>query len=88
MSEDVFSKAIICGNIAKYLSALQDDVRIWMTDPKTYMHGVTTLVVGSEDTIRKKLYTVEFTKRFEEKDIVDRDVFTPRILIGTSGCIG
>jgi hypothetical protein len=88
LSQTIFSKAIICGNVAKSLSSIQDEVRIWMTDPKSYMHGTTVLVVGSEDTIRKKLYTIQFTRRFEANEIEDRTVFTPRVLIGTSGCIG
>ena len=88
LSIQTSSKAIISGNVAKSLTTLQDEVRIWMTDPSAFVHGATALVVGGEDTIRKKLYAVQFTRRFETADIVTANMLTPRVLIGTSGCIG
>ena len=88
MSSNIKAKAIICGNVAKSLIAIQDEVRLWMTNPLSIIHGTTALVIGSEDTVRKQLHTVEFTSSFSNEQIEDPAVFTPRILIGTSGCIG
>ena len=88
LSCNIKAKAIICGNVAKSLIAIQDEVRLWMTDPSSIIHGTTALVIGSEDTVWKKLYTVQFTSSFSNEEIEDPTVFTPRILIGTSGCIG
>ena len=82
------AKGIICGNVAKSLIAIQDEVRLWMTNPSSKIHGTTALVIGSEDTVRKQLCTVQFTSSFSNEEIEDPTVFTPRILIGTSGCIG
>ena len=81
-------KAIICGNVANKLQALQDDVRMWMTSPTEGFAGTTVLVVGSEDAIRKQLYTIAFTKKSSKEEIEDTSKFTPRVLLGTSGCIG
>ena len=88
LTHDISWKAIICGNVAKKLSTLQDDVRIWMTSPSDGFAGTTVLVVGTEDAIRKQLYTIAFTKKSSTEDIEDSSKFTPRVLLGTSGCIG
>ena len=88
LSCNIKAKAIICGNVTKSLIAIQDEVRLWMTDPSSIIHGTTTLVIGSEDTVRKQLHPVEFASSFSNEEIEDPTVFTPHILIGTSGCIG
>jgi hypothetical protein len=59
-----------------------------MTSPRDGFAGTTVLVVGSEDAIRKQLYTIAFTKKSSIEDIKDTSKFTPRVLLGTSGCIG
>ena len=84
----ITSKAIICGNVASKLVGLEEDVRMWMTSPTDGFSGTTALVVGSEDAIRKQLYTIAFTKKWSTADIEDPSKFTPRVLLGTSGCIG
>ena len=61
---------------------------MWMTSPTDGFSGTTALVVGSEDAIRKQLYTIAFTKKWSTADIEDPSKFTPRVLLGTSGCIG
>ena len=88
LRDNITWKAIICGNVAKKLIPLQDDVRMWMTSPTEGFPGTTVLVVGSEDAIRKQLYTIAFTKKSTIDDIKDASKFTPRVLLGTSGCIG
>ena len=82
------SKAIICSNVPKSLTTLQDEVRIWTTDPSSFVCGTTDLVVGDEDTLRKNLYNVQFTRCFETAYILNTNIFTPRVLIDTSGFIG
>lgn len=64
LKDNINDKAIICVNVAKQLTDLQDEVRIWMTDPKKLIHGTTVFVVGPEDTEQKKLYTVSFMSHF------------------------
>ena len=82
------SKAVICSNTAKKVTELQDDVRRWMTCPATGYVGTTALVIGKEDVVRKLLYTVAFTKDWTNEEIDDTSIFTPRVLLGTAGCIG
>ena len=81
------SKAIVCGNVVKSLGMLQDDARIWMIEPSSFVHGTTSLVFGGEYIILKKHQTVQFTRHFERSDIVDVNSLTPRVLIGASVCI-
>ena len=88
LKNDIKGKAIICGNVAKRLTGLEDDVRILMTSPIDGFPGTTVLVIGSEDSIRKQLYTLAFTKTWSTSEIEDSSIFTPRVLLGTSGCIG
>lgn len=88
LKNHIMSKAIICGNVATKLSGLEDDVRMWMTSPTEGYPGTTVLVVGNEDAIRKQLYTIAFTTKWTTHDIEDQKKFTPRVLLGTSGCIG
>ena len=59
-----------------------------MISPIDSFEGTTVLVIRSEDTISKQLYTLAFTKTWSRSDIEDSSKFTPRILLGTSGCIG
>ena len=87
MSVKISSKAIICENIAKHVGTLQDDVRIWMTDPSSFMHGTSALVVGGGNN-SKKLHDVQLIRFFERAGIVDMNVLTPRVLICTLGRIG
>ena len=88
LKDNIKAKAIVCGNVAKRLIGIEDDIRMLMTSPIDGFAGTTVLVVGSEDVIRKQLYTLAFTKRWSNADIEDSSKFTPRVLIGTSGCIG
>ena len=59
-----------------------------MTCPNDGYVGTTALVVGKEDVVRKLLYTVAFTTTWSIEDINDTSKFTPRVLLGTAGCIG
>ena len=52
------------------------------------MHGTTAHIVGSEDSIRKKLHPVQFARHFEEICIKDENIFAPIVLTYTSGCAG
>ena len=44
--------------------------------------------MGSEDAICKQLYALAFTKTWANSEIEDSSKFTPRVLLGTSGCVG
>ena len=88
LKTDIKSKAVICANTAKKVTELQDDVRRWMTCPQEGYVGTTALVVGKEDVVRKLLCTAAFTKLWSTEDIINSSQFTPRVLLGTAGCIG
>jgi hypothetical protein len=88
LKTNLASKVIICGNVATKLTGLEDDVCLWMTSPTEGIPGTTVLVVGSEDAICKQLYTIAFATKWSIVDIEDPTKFTPRVLLGTSGCIG
>ena len=88
LKPDAKSKAVVCSNTAKKVTESQDDVRQWMTCPTDGHVGTTALVVGKEDAVRKLLYTVAFTTTWSVEDINDASKFTPRVLLGTSSCIG
>ena len=74
MKDNITFKAIVYGNVARRLTGLEDDVRMWMSSPIDGFVGITVLVIGSEDII--------------SKDIEDDTKFTPRVLLGTLECIG
>ena len=88
LKNDIKSKAVVCSNTAKKVTELQDDVRRWMTCPTDGYVGTTALVVGKEDVVRKLLYTVAFTNTWTIDEINNTSKFTPRVLLGTAGCIG
>ena len=88
LKNNIKSKAVVCSNTAKKVTELQEDVRHWMTCPTDGYVGTTALVVGKEDVVRKLLYTVAFTKTWSVDDINNSTKFTPRVLLGTAGCIG
>ena len=83
----IHSKAIICSNSATSLQQLQLRLDDWL-DTVDDFKGDTVLVIGDQETELKLAYTVAFTSKLSDRNILDDTVFYPRFMLGTSGCIG
>lgn len=82
------NKAIICGNVAKQLETLKPKLDAWL-DSVDEIVGDSCLVIGNQERELKFAYTVAFTDtEILQSDIDNPDIFYPRFLLGTSGCIG
>ena len=81
------NKAIIYSNTAVKAIGLRNKVDNWL-DSVSNLPGDTAVVIGDQETELKFAYTTSFTTKHSQETINDINRFSPRILIGTSGCIG
>ena len=88
LKEMTSHKAIIITNTAKKAIVIQQKVDQWL-DIENIIKGDTVLVIGEQQTELKLAYTSEFTNcQYNETECNDENILKPRILVGTTGCIG
>ena len=81
------SKAIIFSNVAKKIELMKQKIDEWL-DSTGDVIGDTVLVIGDQETELKIAYTTAFTATSNDEEQVNGNMFYPRFLLGTPGCIG
>ena len=81
------SKAIIYSNVARKIELMKQKIDEWL-DSTGDINGDTVLVVGDQETELKIAYTTAFTSSSTDEEQVKGNIFYPRFLLGTPGCIG
>ena len=82
------NKAIVITNVAKKSIQCQEHIDTWQ-DIENKVLGDTILILGDMESELKFAYTSNFTTQsYNENNYIGENVLKPRILIGTSGCIG
>jgi superfamily II DNA helicase RecQ len=84
------NKAIIYSNISSQVTSMREKLDIWLDSPDSF-DGDTISINGDLPSewklISSQLFTNEYHSNHIEQEI-DNNVFSPRILLATSGCIG
>jgi superfamily II DNA or RNA helicase len=81
------NKCIVYTSTAAKAQSYKNKTDDWLDSINT-IPGDTGIVVGDQETELKHAYSTEFTTTNTEHAILDERKYTPRILFGTSGCIG
>ena len=81
-------KAIVITNVANKASQCQESIDSWL-DIENKIKGDTILIIGDQEAELKFAYTSLFTNEdYDARVSATENILRPRILIGTSGCIG
>ena len=87
LKDNSHKKSIVCGNSATALENVKDSIDAWL-DHEHHFQGDTLLITGKIEPELKLAYSQAFTKVVSENHEIDDNVFFPRILLATAGCIG
>jgi superfamily II DNA helicase RecQ len=88
LSINLNSKAIIYSSVARSTEKIQDTLDVWLDDPLN-IDGDTILINGDLEPEWKFVCTQCFTQIVEHPNqLLEENVYFPRILVATSGCIG
>ena len=82
------TKAIIYSNVSTQVVSMREKLDNWLDDPDS-LDGDTIIINGELPSEWKLISSQLFTnKRYNLDEQMANNLFTPRILIATSGCIG
>ena len=87
LKDNLHKKCIVYANSATALESIKDSTDAWL-DQENPFPGDTLLITGSIEPELKLAYTQAFCTVIAEDHVIDENIFFPRILFATAGCIG
>ena len=89
MHDNIHKKAITYYNMASAADKIRDKIDSWLNEANTKIEGDTILINGNLESEWKFFFAQKFTEQADNpEEYIVNNIYYPRILAATSGCIG